>query len=66
LNRAAHSLKGAASSLGAKATAAAAYRLESIAEANDLSAARPALETLERALNDLRTELEAFQEESSD
>ncbi len=65
LNRAAHSLKGAASSLGAKATAAAAYHLESIAEADDLSAASSALDALERTLVDLKAELEAFQKESS-
>jgi CheY-like chemotaxis protein/HPt (histidine-containing phosphotransfer) domain-containing protein len=65
LNRAAHSLKGAASSLGAKAAAAAAYQLESIAEANDLSDAKPALDALQRALAELKTKLKAFQEESS-
>jgi CheY-like chemotaxis protein/HPt (histidine-containing phosphotransfer) domain-containing protein len=65
LNRAAHSLKGAASNLAARATVDAAYQLELIGETNDLSAAGPAYDSLEQALMELQRELEGFQNEAS-
>jgi signal transduction histidine kinase/DNA-binding response OmpR family regulator len=65
LNRAAHSLKGAARNLAACKTADAAYQLETMGKANDLSAAGPVCDALEQALIELRQELDAFKKDLS-
>ncbi len=50
LERSAHSLKGAASNLSAKATAMAATRLEKDAKNKDAGSAKERLEEVERAV----------------
>jgi HPt (histidine-containing phosphotransfer) domain-containing protein len=65
LCQAAHSLKGAASNLGATVAVAAARQLESIGRENDVAAAPQAFDALELALSELKRELEAFQNEAS-
>lgn len=60
LRRVAHTLKGAAGQLGAEAAASAALSLESMAQANDLSAADQAYAALDHVLSRLLPELLAF------
>jgi CheY-like chemotaxis protein len=55
--RAAHSLKGEASYLGAAATTTAARQLEEMGHNHDLSRAGPLLTSLERAIKNLQAEL---------
>jgi two-component system, sensor histidine kinase and response regulator len=57
LERSAHSLKGAASNLSAKATAAAALQLEKDAKSNDAESAKKSLTEVERAVELLRPTL---------
>jgi HPt (histidine-containing phosphotransfer) domain-containing protein len=56
LERSAHSLKGAASNLSAKATAAA-LQLEKDAKSNDAESAKKSLTEVERAVEPLRPTL---------
>jgi HPt (histidine-containing phosphotransfer) domain-containing protein len=60
LQMAAHTLKGAATTFGARATYAAALRLEQIGRAGDLSAAREALAALAQEFERLRPALTVF------
>ena len=53
LERSAHSLKGAASNLSAKATAAAALQLEKDAKNKDAESAKKSLAEVERAVERL-------------
>jgi two-component system sensor histidine kinase/response regulator len=57
LERSAHSLKGAASNLSAKATVAAALQLETHAKNKDAESARGSLVEVERAVNHLLSAL---------
>lgn len=58
--RAAHTLRGAAASLGAAKVAEAATEVESAGAAADFAAARAAAETLERELERFITQLSAL------
>jgi HPt (histidine-containing phosphotransfer) domain-containing protein len=60
LSRAAHTLRGSVSSIGARPSEEAAGRLEALARAGDLPAAAEGLRLLERALAGLRAELAAL------
>jgi CheY-like chemotaxis protein len=60
VQRAAHALKGAASTLGARAAAAAALRLEAIGRAGDFDGAEAAYTALEEAVDRLRAALAAL------
>jgi PAS domain S-box-containing protein len=60
VRRLAHTLKGAAGTLGAAAAADAALRLETMARNNDLAEAPPACAVLEAALARLRPVLSAW------
>jgi two-component system, sensor histidine kinase and response regulator len=60
VERAAHGLKGSVANFGAQAAADAALQIEQIGRAGDLSRAREAIDTLARALDALRPELEAL------
>jgi CheY-like chemotaxis protein len=57
LRDAAHALRGSAAYVGAGLVAAAAHRLETMADAGDVSAASEALRDLERLLADFRAAL---------
>jgi HPt (histidine-containing phosphotransfer) domain-containing protein len=58
LERAAHSLKGAVRSLGARDAQAAAYRLEMMGRLSDFEGSYAALACLRLALEDLKPEIE--------
>jgi len=65
LCRAAHTLKGAASSLGAAGTTAAAQKLETMGMEDDLSGAEDAYVVLDQALTHLQPQLLAFSQEQT-
>jgi len=61
LERHAHSLKGSVSTFGAQEVFDAAFDLEKQGRSGDLSSAAPGVARLEKALSELRPELEALQ-----
>ena len=60
VERAAHGLKGSVSNFGARTAVEAAYRIETMGRAQQLTSVEPALRMLERALAALRPNLEAL------
>jgi two-component system sensor histidine kinase/response regulator len=60
VERAAHSLKGSVSNFGASAVVEAAWALESMGRAQELSKVESGIRTLELALEALRPELQAL------
>ena len=60
MSRAAHGLKGSVANFGARTAVAAALALEQVGRDGDLAGARESLEKLERALAELRVELQAL------
>ncbi len=60
VERAAHGLKGSVSNFGARTAVEAAYRIETMGRAEQLTGVEPALRMLERALAALRPNLEAL------
>ena len=60
VERAAHGLKGSVANFGAQATVDAAFQLEQMGHAGDLSRVSEAIEALARALDALHPELEAL------
>jgi HPt (histidine-containing phosphotransfer) domain-containing protein len=60
LERAAHALRGSVGSLGARSVATSASVLESLARGGTLAGGDGLLRTLERDLDDLQRELDAF------
>jgi len=63
LEREAHSLKGAVGNFGAKEVCEAAYRLEKLGEEGKMAAAEEGLSGLERALNELVSEMKVVLQE---
>jgi len=63
LEREAHSLKGAVGNFGAKDAYAAAYRLEKLGEEGKMATAEEELSNLERALNELASEMKIVLQE---
>jgi two-component system sensor histidine kinase/response regulator len=57
LEREAHSLKGAVGNFGAKEAYEAAYRLEKLGKVGDMATAGEGLSNIERALNELISEI---------
>jgi HPt (histidine-containing phosphotransfer) domain-containing protein len=60
VERAAHGLKGSVGNFGAQAAVDAAFHLEQMGRAGNLSRAREAIDTLARALDALHPELKAL------
>jgi len=60
LGQAAHGLKGAVANFGAQAAVEAAFQLEQMGRAGDLSRAREAIDALGLALDALHSELKAL------
>lgn len=58
--RQAHSVKGASANVGGEALRAAAFAIEKAGKAGDLEAMNALLPALQKAFEDLKTELEAF------
>jgi HPt (histidine-containing phosphotransfer) domain-containing protein len=60
VERAAHGLKGSVANFGAQAAVDAAFQIERMGRAGDLNRVSEAIDTLARALDALRPELEAL------
>jgi len=60
VERAAHGLKGSVANFGAQAAVDAAFQIERMGRAGDLNHVSEAIDTLARALDALRPELEAL------
>jgi HPt (histidine-containing phosphotransfer) domain-containing protein len=60
IEHAAHGLKGSVANFGAQAAVDAAFRLEQMGLARDLTGVREAIDTLARALDALHPELKAL------
>jgi HPt (histidine-containing phosphotransfer) domain-containing protein len=60
MERAAHGLKGAVSNFGAAPAVEAAFQLETLGRAREMTDVEKVLQTLEQALAELRPELEAL------
>ena len=63
LEREAHSLKGAVGNFGAKEAYDAAYHLEKLGENGEMATAAAGLTALERALNELTSEMKIVLQE---